>query len=279
MTAIVQAWIGSIQGSGSSSIAKAFGSAVTAGNFLVVTSSQGSTNNNHTIADTNGNTWFTAVTRSVSFGGIIDQRSTIFYAPNAKAGATTVTVSGTNVSDIGIAEYSGLLTASPLDGTNSSLTADPGNIVTTVAGLVIGYVQSVNDVTAGTGFTKRLDQSLGGRFKKVEDQITSAAGTYDAAWSASAAQTMSLAAAFKVSPDVTAALTGVAMTSGVGLLALNMALLLSGVAGTGSSGVLVPTAVSSPSGVDRGEIYVHSAARGLYVRQENTDIHVTKEVP
>jgi FtsP/CotA-like multicopper oxidase with cupredoxin domain len=143
---------------------------VTAGNLIVVAVSGWPKLPNGNPTDSRGNT-YTRVgnVRVTSAGGW----SALYYAQNARAGATTVTVraqdTGGQMSMI-VAEFSNVATTGALDrsagNTGNSRTPSSGNMTPTVAGdLVIGAGNhEVTTVTSpGTGFTM---------VRKLEDDST-----------------------------------------------------------------------------------------------------------
>lgn len=90
-------------------------SATKAGNTIIVAACCNA--GTLTIADSASQTYSTATT----LAGNGTQTSKIFYFPNTAAGVTTVTISSTSSTDLNlvVAEYSGVLTASPLDQTST----------------------------------------------------------------------------------------------------------------------------------------------------------------
>ena len=101
-------------------------------------------------------------------GGAISQ--SIYYVPNIKGGANTVTVTFNQSAaspDIRVLEYSGLNTASPLDatavGSGNGTAASSGSASTTSANELIFGANTVYTGTrsAGTGFTSRTITSDG----------------------------------------------------------------------------------------------------------------------
>ena len=124
-------------------------------------------------------------------GGAISQ--SIYYVPNIKGGANTVTVQFNQSAaspDIRILEYSGLATSAPLDvtatATGSSTAANSGSASTTSAGELIFGANTVYTGTrsAGTGFTSRTITSDG---DIAEDEDVSASGSYSASATLSSA--------------------------------------------------------------------------------------------
>lgn len=98
-------------------VAKAYGSSITAGSVLwAVVWSYTNTETCTGVADNNGNTWVSAGGPITSVTGTAE-RGYIFYALNANAGATTVTATwdGTARKSIGIGEITGLAGGGELD--------------------------------------------------------------------------------------------------------------------------------------------------------------------
>lgn len=153
----------------------------TAGNLLILV---GRTNTpaSVTVSDSQSNAWAKAVAQAnASTNGIV-----IWYAPNCKAGANTVTVSGGLGVELVIAEYSGLATSGVLDPgiTNSgsgsgnpysggSITPSKNNVLM-IGGVENDTANGLTDTPTG-GFTDRAN-SLGNVF--LADQIVSSLGTY-----------------------------------------------------------------------------------------------------
>jgi len=185
-----------------SSIAVAFTGAQTAGDFIAVGVSWGSSVSISSITDTKGNTYTLAV-GPTTFSGAA---SAIYYAKNiaaAAAGANTVTVTfsaATGTPDLRVAEYSGVATTNPLDvtavSTGTSATSNSGSATTTNANVLLIGSNAVLSGTqsAGTGYTSRQISLYDGNI--LEDRIVSATGAYSATatLSSSAAWIMQMAA-------------------------------------------------------------------------------------
>jgi hypothetical protein len=182
----------------------AFTSSNTVGNFLVVGGRAGGSTT-ITISDSQGNSWSATpdVSRSqVDDGSILF----VFSLPNCKAGANTVTATyGTSVtSRIWIAEYSGLVTATPLD-TSTSTQSGASTSTTPSSGassspsqancLVIGALTTGGaggTISAGSGFTLREAANASNR-AAYEDKIISAVAAQTATFSLSVADTYNAA--------------------------------------------------------------------------------------
>jgi chitodextrinase len=185
-----------------SSVGVPFTAAQSAGDFIVIGVSWGSSASISSVADTKGNVYTLAV-GPTTFSGAA---SAIYYAKNivaATAGANTVTVTfntATGTPDLRVAEYSGIDTTNPLDvtvvSTGTSATSSSGSATTTNANdLLIGSNAVLSGTSgAGTGFTKRQISTFDGNI--LEDEIVSSTGAYTASAPliSSAAWIMQLAA-------------------------------------------------------------------------------------
>lgn len=210
-------------GANASSASAAFTSN-TAGNFLVAVIGWNNSGRSFTsVVDTAGNTW-TGVGTLVSSSTALTR---IFFVANCKASAGTNTVTmniggGANTA-ITIAEYSGVATSSPLNVTNqlTGTTSNPKlttGITTTVAGdLIISALEWVGTsaLTAGTGFTRESSVLHTTNVQGMEDQITTATGTFTGDWTATAAQWALQVAAFK--PNTGSSVPGSLMMMGCGI--------------------------------------------------------------
>jgi hypothetical protein len=143
------------------------------------------------VTDSQGNTFTQVGTQLNSPGGI---GSRVYYAPNIKGGADTVTITlsaNSNILEIYLTEYGGLNLSNPIDGQAGSSgnagTVSSGNITTTVAGdLIYAYCLGDSSCTVGSGFVARstLNNNL------TEDEIAGNPGTYAANGTANAGWTM-----------------------------------------------------------------------------------------
>ncbi len=149
-----------------SSLTSSYASIVGAGDLLVGTfRSQGSTS----VSDKLNGAW----TQAAKCGVV-----TIWYAANAKAGATTVTLTSGSVGQmrISLSEYSGAARASPLDATACSAGSTTGVTATSGAAIPAGELAYAGlgsgsnpaTVTAGT---------IGSRPATLRAQMTGNAGT------------------------------------------------------------------------------------------------------
>jgi len=192
ITHVQQASNSDVSGRGYTSFSATFGSATTSANAVILAVTFGDTNPAITVADTQGNTYTEAV-RTYDSGH--NQGSAIFYSTNITGGAShTVIVQFSDTVGylaLGIHEYSGIATVSPLDGATGSLgsgtTLSSGSITTTANGDLI-FSAGVEDsagsgdtLTAGSGFVKRVDLADAAAYAD-EDRIQSLAGTVTASW-------------------------------------------------------------------------------------------------
>ena len=200
---------GSVEGSGVSSISKAFATANTAGDLIIAFVRMSSTTQTVSLTDTAGNQYNPAVSQAQSSDG---HQIYIFYASNIKAGANTVTAtfsSSNNHPWLAIYEYSGLSTTNPLDqtagaqGTSSSASSGTTPATTSAnelifAGLGLPSGSSVT-VTAASGFAMALqDTNQNGSRAASENGTASTPGAYAGAFTLSGnAEWSCVAATFK----------------------------------------------------------------------------------
>jgi uncharacterized repeat protein (TIGR01451 family) len=197
--------VGKDAGTGTSSTL-AFTANNTQGNFILVAIRAGKNGQSFTVTDTRGNTYRQALQQNETLDTVT---LGLYYAENVAGGANTVTVSDTvngGTLRFAIFEYSGVATASSLDGSarmaeGTSTAASSGSITTTAAGdLVVGMFSTANNATftAGSGAVVEERVPASGTKLAVQDHVQSAAG----AIAASAASTPSqdwaaVVAAFK----------------------------------------------------------------------------------
>jgi len=182
-------------GAGHTSFSATFGSATTSGNTIIFGVTFCGANPTITATDSQGNTYTEAI-RTYDSGH--SQGSAIFYSTNITGGqSTTVLVQfgdGVAYLALGIHEYSGIATVTPLDGTSGTLgngtSLSSGGITTTANGDLI-FSAAVEDsagsgdtLTAGSGFVRRVDLADAAAYAD-EDQIQSLAGTISASWTLS----------------------------------------------------------------------------------------------
>ncbi len=163
---------GVVDGGGLSDISKAMGSNVTAGSALFVAISNyaiGPTNPHIlTVSDNQGNSWNKIVEYKNPTGVFFGE---LWYALNAKAGATTITATKrqTNtwfITALAISEFSGVATSAAFD-TYSTGNADFNTppLQTSAIGLngelmvAIGIQENGNGPTVGTGFSNLYTNS------------------------------------------------------------------------------------------------------------------------
>jgi hypothetical protein len=153
--------------------AKAFASNVTAGSGLII--AIGLETDTATISSVISSTSDTCTaigTRQTQAGNGASQ---LYYVKNATAGATTITVTpSTGGSELAIHEYSALHTTAPFDVTaaaqGTGTAADSGNATTAGANeLVFGFTIANRAITAGAGFTERVNHSFN-IFIQTEDK-------------------------------------------------------------------------------------------------------------
>ncbi len=176
----------SIEGSAVSSVSVAFPAGNTAGNFIIAFVRASTTTQTITLTDSAGNIYSRAVSQAQATDG---HETAIFYAPNIKAGANTVTATfsaSNNHPFLAIYEYSGL---SALDRTagaqGTSATASSGATAATTAASELVFAglglpsSATQTVTAGSGFTlEQQDTRSGGSRAATEDRTVSATGAY-----------------------------------------------------------------------------------------------------
>ncbi|PYS12164.1 MAG: hypothetical protein DMG15_15320 [Acidobacteria bacterium] len=171
-------------------ISRAFTSAATAGNLIVVAVSWGSSNT-LSCSDTQGNLYTTI---TIQYDDNNNQSLGICFAPNIKGGATTVTATFNGSAPyrrILIHEYSGIATTNPVDVTkiNNANGTTTTNGITTTAGVTpvsgdLIFAAVMDDtgpitITPGTNFTQRA--SVGGDVA-TEDLVQTTAGSIAATW-------------------------------------------------------------------------------------------------
>lgn len=189
----------------------AFGSDNTAANLLLclVTWDTAGGRVISTVADSKTNTWTLAKFQDDTTNL---QGCALYYAPNALAGPNTVTVTFNGsalFTGLIVAEYSGIATSSPVDGTPAGQTASgttatdnvtSGNTTTSLAGsLILGVVVDTDGtatITGGTGLTKRGASQTSGL--SLEDLVQGSAGAIAATWTRSVSgRYAAITAAFK----------------------------------------------------------------------------------
>jgi len=202
----------SAQGSGVSSLSVAFSSRNSGGNLIVAFVRMSSTGQTVTVSDSLGNRYIDAVHQGQDADG---HQTHIFYAANSLAGPNTVTASFSSTNNhpwLAIFEYSGVITANPLDVTASaqglSAIANSGSTAQThaaneliFAGLGLPSSSSVG-VNAGSGFgMEQQDTIAGGSRAAAEDQLVGAIGSFSGNFSlGSSTYWSAVVATFATSP-------------------------------------------------------------------------------
>jgi hypothetical protein len=191
----------SAMGSGSATLAAAFGGNVTQNNLMVVgvSSYAGNTFASPAISDTLGSIWSLAVAQNPGTAGTPAQ-SNIYYAVVPSTGLDTVTVhmTGTNSLHLHIYEISGLVTSSVLDqiGSNfqpsdTAATVSTSGPTTMANEFLFAYFARDNGsgtwtASSGYGNTLSSPNSGSGTDAFSEVKIISAAGTQTATATSSA---------------------------------------------------------------------------------------------
>lgn len=178
----------------------AFSSNVTAGNGLIACFFVDGNASTYNLTDNNGNTWVEAVTNASATLGL----TSCWYATNANAGPTTVTVSEVggiwDYVSISIMEISGMRNNSPLDqtgmgsasGATTSVSMTTTGSVTETAEFVIAYAAdwgSDASWTQGAGYTiKETVHDTGDNSNSLEikNTVTGLSGAQTATFTKSA---------------------------------------------------------------------------------------------
>jgi hypothetical protein len=157
------AFVQSANSVGTTSPSVTFGSNNTAGNLLILVSRM-TTATAHTVSDTQGNTWVSAI----AFLGVPSQGNYVFwYALNCFGGANTVTLGSANFYQTIVAEYSGVtgVTGTPASiNINTNTTTPSVGPITpaTTNNLVVAMFANEDSNSTvysspGGGFTLRPD--------------------------------------------------------------------------------------------------------------------------
>jgi len=192
-----------VEGSGVGSVSTAFLSNSTAGNLLIAFVRMSTTTQTVTVSDTRGNTYADAVLQPQSADG---HQIHIFYAPNVRGGANTVTArfsASNNHPWLAVYEYSGLKAldrTAHAQGNNTAPTSGATAATTSANELVfvgLGLPSSyAGSVTAGSGFTLGVeDANLNGSRGATEQSIVASTGAYVGAFTLSGARNWSCAVA------------------------------------------------------------------------------------
>jgi trimeric autotransporter adhesin len=171
-----------------------------------------SARNASSVTDTQGNTW--SLVTNTSTADTISIYIAVMTSPLSPSDTITVTMTGTaNTCAAGIYEYSGILTASPIDGTPTSTsvasntTATSSSVTTTNAAdiLISAFTLATSQTVAvSSPFTSR--GFIGGSSSTVAlaDYTPGSTGSYTTTWTWSTATTSAIALiALKPSPTNT----------------------------------------------------------------------------
>ncbi len=183
-------------GATSTTIAAAWASATTTGHLVVGWCGWNDTGtaNLLSVTDSQGNTY--SLIGAKIRDTVFNQSHQLFFSANITGGAGSVTCTLSELQNyrrMGIAEYSGVATTTPLDGSANNLQAGAPtttdgvtstSITTTAAGdLIFAATQNVSEanpggatISAGTGFTARKITGTGNGIGRMEDQVQAAAG-------------------------------------------------------------------------------------------------------
>src|SRR5208337_1307125 len=165
-------------------ISVAFPSNNTQGDLLIVTGTAANPPGTLAISDTAGNNY------GVAIGPISDPNQQVtayvWYVPNSKGGANTVTLTASTPSalEIHISEYSGADPGSPLDqtsiATGNSATPSSGTKATTANGeLIFGYTFLASSGSGvGTGFSGLSDVTGDWDEYQIQGSAGNAAATF-----------------------------------------------------------------------------------------------------
>ncbi|HUA60037.1 MAG TPA: putative Ig domain-containing protein, partial [Verrucomicrobiae bacterium] len=197
-----------------SSLAVAF-SAKTAAGDLILVSFDFNTTTPSSITDSQGNTFTEVGSQLTTPAGA---RSRVYYAPNIKGGADTITIklaAKSSFLEVYLTEYSGVNKTSPIDvqagASGSAGAVSSGSATTTATGdMIYGYCVGDYACTAGSGFTARstLDSNL------IEDQTAGSPGSYAATGSANNGWTMQMVALRPASAAAPALITRSTFSAG-----------------------------------------------------------------
>lgn len=172
------------------------------------------------VTDNQSNTYVRAVQSAKQFGGTDGLRTAIFYCENigTPSGTYTITANGANSNDgltIGAIEVAGLLTASSLDKTASSLaaatttpvsgttatTAQADEFMVSVYAYYGGGVITITEDT-GSGWTERVTETDSNTYTAGEgdSRTATSVGTYSHTWTTSNGSYTACIATFKDDP-------------------------------------------------------------------------------
>lgn len=273
----VQAVSGTLQTGDAATIVQAFGSANAAGHLLTAGFTFDSTSGKtvSSVTDTQGNTWQLAKLQNDTTNR---QAAALYYAENSKAGANTVTVTFSSATDfrcLNVAEWPTGVTAASLTGTPAGATAagttaannlSSGNTTPGVDNALIIGLLDLDDgqaatVTAGTGFTKDVQDTATGVSLALEHVQQGTAAAIAATWTQSVSgRYNAIAAAFKTAPTGrTATATGARTGVGTGKTKAAAAATLAAI-GTAAT-ILAATGAAHSAGIAQP----HATAAGVHV--------------
>lgn len=179
---------------------QAYGSNITAGSLLVCAAwTFENATSTLTIADDRSQVWQTAV--QSARGSPANSIVYIFYFLNAASGATTVTVSSSPNSVIGVHIFEVVITPSAaLDattsGTGTGTTINPGSLITTTANQLL-FAAGAGGGGAPAGATSwTFHDSADYYYQGCQTRIVSATGTYPAAFAGAEGDYVGAAASF-----------------------------------------------------------------------------------
>src|SRR5207248_84749 len=184
------------------SAALAFNATTSARNFIAVLIRAGMSGQTFTVTDSSGNPFHQAVGFDVTFDTPNGHTLGIFYAEDIKGGADTVTVSMTKTGTLRftILEYSGIATASSLEGAvaaqGTSAAPNSGSVPTTSKGdLLLGAITTANPANFGAASGYTIEEQVPASSSKLiaEDQLQASAGNASASAPLGAADTWAAA--------------------------------------------------------------------------------------
>ena len=191
------------QTSTATTIAKAFAASSTTGNLIVVHLDwDGQTRSVTSVTDSKGNS-YARINGPTNWDGL-NYRAELWYAYNITGGGAAITVTGhlsgapTSFSQIYISEYSGIVTANPLEqnavaiGNSAAVSSGP-KTTTYTNELIYGVSIGASGVlTVGGGFTSRSTANS----NIVEDKNGAAIGSYNAAFTSASGNWVAQMATF-----------------------------------------------------------------------------------
>jgi hypothetical protein len=158
-----------VQGSGVSSLSRAFSSANTAGNMIIAFVRMSTASQSVNVTDTAGNVYTDAVSQAQTADG---HQIHIFYASNIRADANTVTATFSNINNypwLAIYEYSGVGTLDAVahaQGSDDTANTGPTSVTTAANKLIFAGMAVPNDSNAtvsvppGSDWTAELQNPM-----------------------------------------------------------------------------------------------------------------------